>query len=66
MTDTTASTSRFDRFFFTKPDSYDLDNKYTLAAMEQHKREGLELAVRARWIAMGLARWSARLRTRRP
>ncbi len=54
MTDTTASTSRFDRFFFTKPDSYDLDNTYTLAAMEQHKREGLELAVRARWIAMGL------------
>ena len=54
MTDTSASPSRFDRFFVTRPDSFDLDNKYTEAALEQHKREGLELAVRARWIAMGL------------
>ncbi|MCL6284663.1 adenylate/guanylate cyclase domain-containing protein [Ruegeria sp. 2012CJ41-6] len=28
--------------------------KYTEAALERHKREGLELAVRARWITMGL------------
>ncbi|MFY2823101.1 adenylate/guanylate cyclase domain-containing protein [Ruegeria sp. MALMAid1280] len=53
MSDTTASPSRFDRFFVTRPDNYDLDNKYTEAALERHKREGLELAVRARWIAMG-------------
>ncbi|MEX0278641.1 MAG: adenylate/guanylate cyclase domain-containing protein [Ruegeria sp.] len=54
MTDTSASPSRLDRFFITQPDSVDLDNKYTEAALERHKREGLELAVYARWIAMGL------------
>ncbi len=54
MSDTTASESRFGRFFETRPDSYDMDNKYTEAALEKHKREGLVLAVRARWIAMGL------------
>ncbi|WP_170383907.1 adenylate/guanylate cyclase domain-containing protein [Ruegeria atlantica] len=54
MTDTTASPSRLDRLSVTRPDSFDLDNKYTEAALERHKREGLELAVRARWIAMGL------------
>ncbi|MCG7520628.1 adenylate/guanylate cyclase domain-containing protein [Ruegeria sp. Ofav3-42] len=54
MSDTTASESRLERFSITRPDVYDLDNKYTEAALERHKREGLELAVRARWIAMGL------------
>ncbi len=54
MTDTTVSPSRIDRIFLTQPDNFDLDNKYTEAALEKHKREGLELAVRARWIAMGL------------
>jgi len=54
MSDTTVSESRFDRFFVTRPDTFDLDNKYTEAALERHKREGLELAVRARWIAMAL------------
>lgn len=54
MSDTTASETRFGRFFVTQPDKYDLDNKYTEAALERHKREGLELAVRARWVAMGL------------
>ncbi len=54
MSGTTASESRFGRFFVTRPDSYDMDNKYTEAALEKHKREGLVLAVRARWIAMGL------------
>ncbi|WP_108861210.1 adenylate/guanylate cyclase domain-containing protein [Ruegeria sp. Alg231-54] len=53
MSDTTASETRFGRFFVTQPDKYDLDNKYTEAALERHKREGLELAVRARWVAMG-------------
>ena len=41
MSDTTASESRFDRFFVTRPDNFDLDNKYTEAALERHKREGL-------------------------
>ncbi|SHE78852.1 adenylate/guanylate cyclase [Ruegeria intermedia] len=54
MSDTTASQSRFERFFVTTPDRFDPDNKYTEAALERHKREGLELAVRARWIAMAL------------
>ena len=54
MSDATASESRFDRFFVTQPDKYDVENKYTEAALERHKREGLELAVRARWIAMAL------------
>ncbi|WP_170433963.1 adenylate/guanylate cyclase domain-containing protein [Ruegeria arenilitoris] len=54
MSDTTASQSRFQRFFVTTPDKFNLDNKYTEAALERHKREGLELAVRARWIAMAL------------
>lgn len=30
------------------------DNRYAEAALEAHKREGLELAVRARWITMGV------------
>ena len=54
MTETTASRSRIDRMFLTQPDNFDLENKYTEAALERHKREGLELAVRARWIAMAL------------
>ncbi|WP_424831677.1 adenylate/guanylate cyclase domain-containing protein [Ruegeria sp.] len=54
MTETTASQSRIDRMFLTQPDNFDLENKYTEAALERHKREGLELAVRARWIAMAL------------
>ena len=29
-------------------------NRYTQAALERHKREGLEMAVRARWIALGI------------
>ena len=50
MTETTAQPRR--SLFFTQPDTFDLDNKYTEAALERHKREGLELAVRARWVAM--------------
>lgn len=30
------------------------ETEYAIAALEAHKREGLELAVRARWIAMGI------------
>ena len=54
MSDTTVSESRFGRVFVTQPDAVDMDNSYTLAALERHKSEGLEMAVRARWIAMGL------------
>ncbi len=54
MSETTASPSRLERFAVTQPDVVDLDNKYTEAAMQRHKQEGLELAVRARWIAMAL------------
>ncbi len=54
MSETTASPSRLERFAVTQPDAVDLDNKYTEAAMQRHKQEGLELAVRARWIAMAL------------
>lgn len=52
MTETSAQPRR--SLFFTEPDTFDLDNKYTEAALERHKREGLELAVRARWVAMAL------------
>ncbi|WP_171205262.1 adenylate/guanylate cyclase domain-containing protein [Ruegeria sp. HKCCA0235A] len=52
MTETTAQPRR--SLFFTELDTFDLDNKYTEAALERHKREGLELAVRARWVAMAL------------
>ncbi len=31
-----------------------LNNKYTEAALERHKKEGLELAVKARWVTMAL------------
>ncbi|WP_419738425.1 adenylate/guanylate cyclase domain-containing protein [Ruegeria sp.] len=54
MSETTASPSRLERLAVTQPDVVDLDNKYTEAAMQRHKQEGLELAVRARWIAMAL------------
>ncbi|MEO1106979.1 MAG: adenylate/guanylate cyclase domain-containing protein [Pseudomonadota bacterium] len=54
MTDIAPSPSRFSRFFITQPDDFDLDHKYAEEALERHKREGLELAVRARWVAMGL------------
>ncbi len=54
MADTSAVPSRFQRLFITQPEQYDLDNKYTQATLERHKREGLELAVRARWISMAL------------
>ena len=29
-------------------------NRFTEATLERHKREGLELAVRTRWIALGI------------
>ncbi|NDW45844.1 adenylate/guanylate cyclase domain-containing protein [Ruegeria sp. PrR005] len=52
MADITAPARRRERFFFTQPDEFDLENRFTEAALERHKREGLELAVRARWVAM--------------
>ncbi|WP_425044375.1 adenylate/guanylate cyclase domain-containing protein [Primorskyibacter sp. S87] len=42
-------------FWLTQPDDlHENANQYTVAALERHKREGLELAVKARWIALGL------------
>ncbi|MBE1285281.1 MAG: adenylate/guanylate cyclase domain-containing protein [Rhodobacteraceae bacterium] len=37
-----------------KVDEANQDTEYAIAALEEHKREGLELAVKARWIAMGI------------
>lgn len=54
MTETAAPPTRRERFFFTQPDIPDEVNEYTQAVLERHKREGLELAVRARWIAMAI------------
>ncbi|MCE8553237.1 adenylate/guanylate cyclase domain-containing protein [Ruegeria pomeroyi] len=54
MTDSTAAPPRRERFFFTQPDEFDFDNRFTQAALSKHKREGLELAVRARWVAMAV------------
>ena len=36
------------------PDAQTSDNKFAEAALERHKREGMELAVKARWIAMAV------------
>ncbi|WP_164660765.1 adenylate/guanylate cyclase domain-containing protein [Tropicibacter sp. Alg240-R139] len=52
MTETAAPPPRRERFFFSKPDVPEEMNEYTQAVLENHKREGLELAVRARWVAM--------------
>ncbi len=54
MTETAAPSPRRQRFFFTQPDVPEEMNEYTQAVLENHKREGLELAVRARWIAMAI------------
>ncbi|MDP5218283.1 adenylate/guanylate cyclase domain-containing protein [Ruegeria sp. 2205SS24-7] len=54
MSQSSADITGLRRLSFTLPDEVELDNKYTQAALERHKREGLELAVRARWIAMAL------------
>ncbi|MBO9450573.1 adenylate/guanylate cyclase domain-containing protein [Tropicibacter sp. R16_0] len=54
MTETAAPSPRRERFFFTQPDVPEEVNEYTQAVLENHKREGLELAVRARWIAMAI------------
>ena len=36
------------------PTESEADNKFTEAALERHKREGMELAIRARWIALAV------------
>lgn len=56
------TTSQRDLTKFSKPfaveirntDEMAADSQYAAEALEAHKREGLELAVRARWIAMGV------------
>ncbi len=36
------------------PTESEADNRFTEAALERHKREGMELAVRARWVALAV------------
>ena len=36
------------------PTESEADNKFTEAALERHKREGMELAIRARWVALAV------------
>lgn len=54
MSETSIDQARPERFSITQPDELDVSNKYTLSALEKHKREGLELAVRARVITLGV------------
>lgn len=55
MSDTGAAGDDARQVFLDRWENGDLpDNKYTKAALERHKREGVELAVRARWIAMAV------------
>ncbi|MEM7319768.1 MAG: adenylate/guanylate cyclase domain-containing protein, partial [Pseudomonadota bacterium] len=55
MSDASIAPPQRRRYFLTQPDDFDIEqNAYTMAALERHKREGLELAVRLRWIAMGV------------
>jgi adenylate cyclase len=55
MSDTTAHTpGQFGFLSAQLPVSQTADNKYTEAALAEHKRDGLELAVKSRWIAMGI------------
>ncbi len=43
------------QFFLDRfKDAERIENKYTEAALERHKAEGLDLAVRARWVALSL------------
>lgn len=55
MSDTTAGTGRPAFDIMTRLDvTQDLPGKYAEAALERHKREGLMLAVRARWVALAV------------
>ncbi len=54
MSDISASAPERKRLFVAQPDEPEIQNQYTEAVWERHKREGLELAVRARWIAMAI------------
>lgn len=56
MSDTTLSTPTQSTRFLAGPTESEAaaDSKYAANALEIHKREGLEFAVRARWIAMGI------------
>ncbi len=55
MTESTAATGRPAPDIMTRLDvPSDLPGKYAEAALERHKREGLMLAVRARWVALAV------------
>lgn len=56
MTDTALTSSRPRLASFLRaPDVEETpDSQYVIEALENHKREGLELAVKARWVAMSI------------
>ena len=56
MTDTalTSTKPRFGSFLRMQEIEEAPDTQYVIEALENHKREGLELAVKARWIAMSI------------
>lgn len=55
MTDATTARQSGRRTFLGQFDEGEqASNRYTEAALEKHKAEGLELAVRARWVAMAM------------
>lgn len=56
MTDTTLPSSRDRNRFLSGPTEQEAaaDSAYAAAALEANKREGLEFAVRARWVTMGI------------
>ncbi|MFY0619851.1 adenylate/guanylate cyclase domain-containing protein [Shimia sp.] len=53
-TDAPKSSRRRPRFFDNFDDDEMRDDSYTEAALAYHKRQGLELAVKARWVAMSI------------
>ncbi|WP_122074577.1 adenylate/guanylate cyclase domain-containing protein [Pseudophaeobacter sp. EL27] len=56
MTDTAliSSKPKLDRYFPDPAEAQAAESQYVLDALEIHKRQGLELAVKARWIAMSI------------
>lgn len=54
MTEAAAPQPRREWFSITQPDVPEEVNEYTQAVLEKHKQEGVELAVRARWIGMAI------------
>lgn len=53
MAETRVHTPRFRGIVDRVAQTQIVENQYTEAALARHKREGLDLAIRARWVAMG-------------